>query len=283
MIYLLMSVSAGFCMGMLIKLAQARGEHTAAVVAANYLTAALPALLYLLVNGTTTVSHSTFWFGVGGGVLWPGTFFLLVYGIGKYGIAIASPLSRMSVAVPALFGIVVLGETLSWTLALGFAFTLMAIFLMAPAAAGTRQIDRDFYWYLPVMFVSYGITQLWTNLFNNYGGVGENFQFITGVFLWSIPFAWLYVWWKRLKVTRLTFLLGGLVGLFNFLLLLGNVWGLQSITFAEHSAIFYTLHGGLHMLSIFLGGVFIWHEPVARRNWLGIAASIIALIFLNFS
>ncbi len=276
-----MSVSAGFCMGMLIKYAQLRGEDTASVVAANYLTAALPALIYLMLTGTTAVSASTVWFGVGGGVLWPGTFFLLVYGIGKYGIAIASPLSRMAVAIPALFGLLILGETLSWTLAFGLMFTLAAIFFMAPITPGSLELDKDFWWYLPLSFGAFGLTQLWTNLFNNYGGAGENFQYITGVFIWSIPFAWLYVWWFRLKVSKLTFLIGGLIGLFNFTSLLGNVWGLQSAAFVENSAVYFTLHGGLHMLSIFLGGVFIWQEPVRRRNWVGIGASITALVLLN--
>ena len=71
------------------------------------------------------------------------------------------------------------------------------------------------------------------------------------------------------------------MGLFNFASLLGNVWGLQSAAFAENSAVYFTLHGGLHMLSIFLGGVFIWQEPVRPRNWVGIAASITALVLLN--
>ncbi|MEM8858699.1 MAG: hypothetical protein AAGD96_10290 [Chloroflexota bacterium] len=283
MIYLLMSVSAGFCMGMLIKYAQSQGEDTASVVAANYLTAALPAVIYLIVTGTTQVSLSTIGFGMGGGILWPGTFFLLVFGISKYGISVASPLSRMAVAIPALFGLIILGESLSWGLGFGLLLTLGAIVLMAPGNITSLEIDKDFWWYLPISFGAFGMTQLWTNLFNNYGGAGENFQYITGVFLWSIPFAWLYVWWFKMKVTRLTFLLGGLVGLCNFVSLLGNVWGLQANQFVENSAVYYTLHGGLHMLSIFLGGVFIWREPVSGRNWVGICASILALVLLNLT
>ncbi|MFK7803197.1 MAG: hypothetical protein AB8G95_16305 [Anaerolineae bacterium] len=281
MIYLLMSVSAGFCMGMLIKLAQLWGEDTASIVAANYITAALPALLYLVFTGTTNVSTSTIWFGLGGGVLWPGTFFLLVFGISKYGISIASPLSRMAVVVPAIFGLLVLGEALSWPLSLGLLFTLAAVFFMAPGNLESFEPDRDFLWYLPLSFVAFGTVQLWTNLFNNFGGQGENFQYITGVFLWSIPFAWAYIWWFKLKVTKLTFLIGGAIGLANFVSLLGNVWGLQSLAFADNSAVYFMLHGGLHMLSIFLGGIFIWHEPVRRRNWIGIGASIMALVLLN--
>lgn len=281
MIYLLMSVSAGFCMGMLIKLAQLKGEDTASIVAANYFTATLPAIGYLFLTGTTTISTSTIWFGVGGGILWPGTFFLLVYGIEKYGISIASPLSRMAVAVPALFGLLVLGEQLSWSLALGLAFTLAAIFFMAPGNVESFELDREFLWYLPLSFFGFGLVQLWTNLFNNYGGAGENFQYITGVFFWSIPFAWGYVFWLKKKVSRLTFLIGGLVGLCNFASLLGNVWGLQAPLFADNSAVYFTLHSGLHMLAIFLGGVFIWHEPVRRRNWAGIVAAIMALVLLN--
>ena len=73
----------------------------------------------------------------------------------------------MAVSVPALFGIVVLGETLSWNLALGLTLTLAAIIFMAPGRLTGFQIDRDFYWYLPLTFAAYGITQLWTNLFNN--------------------------------------------------------------------------------------------------------------------
>ena len=281
MIYLLMSVSAGFCIGMLIKFAQLKAEDTPSVVAANYIMAAFPAIIYLIVNGTTNVSTSTIWFGVGGGVLWPGTFFILVYGISKYGVSVASPLSRMAVAIPALFGILILGEALSWSLVLGLSFTLSAIFFMAPISPDSIEIDRDFWWFLPLLLAAAGLTQLWTNLFNNYGGAGENFQYITGVFVWSIPFAWLYVWWFRKKVTRLTFMIGGLVGLANFTSLLGQVWGLQSATFIENSAVYFTLHGGLHMLSIFLGGVFIWREPVRPRNWIGIGASITALVLLN--
>ena len=281
MIYLALTIVAGFTMGMIIKLAELKGEEKASVVAANYLTAFLPSLLYLIFTGTTQLSASTVLFGIGGGILWPGTFFLLVFGIGKYGISIASPLSRMAVAVPALFGILILGEGLTSALAVGLLFTLGAVIMMAPGKVESLQLDRDFLWYLPVTFIAYGITQLWTNLFNNYGGQGENFQYITGVFFWSIPFAWAYVWWFGLKVTRRTFLFGGAIGICNFLALVGNVWGLQSVTFAENSAIYYMLQGGLSMLAIFLGGILIWHEPVQRRNWVGIGLAIAAIVLLN--
>ena len=173
MFYLLLAILCQFVIGMAIKWAQQSGEETAAVVLINYIPAATLAILFALYEGVDTFSPSTFWFGFGGGILWPGSFFILLFGIRRFGIAIAGPFSRMAIVVPVLFGLIFLGEPLTWPLALGTLFTITAVLLISPPAAGKTSLDPTLLWYLPVLLIAMGITQLWSNLFRTYGFTTE--------------------------------------------------------------------------------------------------------------
>ena len=194
MFFLILAILAQFAIGMVIKWAQSDGENTTGVVAVNYIPAAFLAILFAIYRGVETFSPSTFWFGFGGGILWPGSFFVLLFGIRRFGIAVSGPLSRMAVIIPVLFGLLFLGERLTLPLGFGLLLTLAAILLIAPAAEDQATIDMTLIWYVPLVLVAMGITLLWANLFSTYGATAENTLYIAGLFTWSILFAWLYVW-----------------------------------------------------------------------------------------
>ena len=74
-----------------------------------------------------------------------------------------------------------------------------------------------------------------------------------------------------------------LIGVPNFLSVFGILHGLQSISFTERSAVFYTILGGTVIVTLFLGGVFFWGEKARPRQYIGIVAAVLAIALLNLS
>ena len=284
MLYLLLTIASSFFIGNILKLASIRGHDTTVIIAANYIFAAILGFVWWWQSGGISISSLTIMMGVGGGILWPGAFFVYVWGLAKFGVSISGTLSRLALIVPVLFGLIFLREPLTLFLLLGLLFTVLAFYFLSPAIDNedADSLSSASFWLFVLLLIgSFGMVLLWSNLFTTFGNLAENTLFLIGVFAWSIPFAWLYVWWKKLTVTKSAVFFGLLVGIPNFLATYGILNALQSTDFIGRSAIAYTLQGGANALLIFLAGAFFWRESVQARNYLGLLFALSAIICLN--
>lgn len=288
MLFLFLAIFSSFLIGNVLKLADVRGVSTPVIIASNYIFATILGLVWLWQDGGTSVSSFTILMGIGGGILWPGSFLVYVWGIAKFGIALTGPLARLALIVPVLFGLIFLQEPLTVLLGIGLLLTLAAFYFLSPTIEklGDENSQQpvsslSFWLYAPMLLLAFGSVLVWSNLFTTFGNVAENNLFLLGIYGWSIPFAWAYVWWEKERVTISAVFLGLLVGIPNFLSTYAILKALQHETFIGSSVIVYTIQGGANALLIFLAGAFFWQESVSKWNYLGLLFSIAAIVCLN--
>lgn len=284
MIYLVLAILSSLTNSILIKLNEVRRENTAVILASNYIIAMLLGWGFVFWQGMPTLSGPTLWLGAGGGVLWPSTFFVYMWGIRHYGISLAGSIRRLSLLVPVLFAILFLQERLTILLAGGIMAAFFAFFLISPIRKKEVALfDQKALVYFPLLVLMFGVVELWVNLFNTLGNEAERFLFLALIFTFSLIFSWCFLWLRRMRVTKTAVFRGLILGFPNYLTTLFLLEALKNPFFQDRSAIVYSLYSVAGVLLAFIVGVTIWRERVPRTAVWGILAAITAIILINLS
>ncbi len=286
---LILAILASFSIALLIKDNETRGARTEMVLASNYLSASALGWAFVLldrmrVGGSLEIGQTTLLLGLGGGLLWPSTFYLMMWGIRRYGVSLAGSISRLSLSIPLLFAVIFLGERLTPAIALGIAGAFLALALLAPIRLRSnleRKLDRQALWYFPVLVLAFGLVDLWVNLFNAIAPGEERFFFIVLIFTGAAIFSALAVAIQRRRLDRQAILRGLLLGIPNFFSTYFLMESLRTPFFAGLSAVVYALYSALGVILTFLAGALIWREPLTRRNRVGVFVAVIAVVLLN--
>lgn len=282
MTLLILAILSSFAISMLIKWNESDGVRTPVVIAANYISASALGWTLVAFTGFRTPGTVTLLFGLGGGVLWPAGFFLLMWGIRTYGLSLAGTACRLSLGVPVLFGLLFLRETPTGPILAGLAATAVALALFHPVRSGElRRMDRRALAFFPFLAFFFGVVDLWVNLFNHLGPRADNFLFATFIFTFSGLFTWAALAAGRVRPDRKSVGRGLILGIPNFLTTFFLMESLKSPLFLERSAVAYTLYSVAGVVLAFAGGALLWRERVSRANLAGAAMAALAIVLLN--
>lgn len=189
--YLIPATLSSLSVALLIKDNEVRGADTLVILAGNYLSASALAWgmqtrgVALGGGSMGRLSPTTWSLRLGGSLLFPGAFFLMMWGIRRYGISLAGSVSRLSLSVPLLFATLFLGERFTLFTAGGILGTFAALLLLSPLGtmpAMSTRLDRQALWYFPTLVLIFGVVDLWVNLFNTLAPAAERFAFIGLIF-----------------------------------------------------------------------------------------------------
>jgi drug/metabolite transporter (DMT)-like permease len=284
MVYLVLAILASFSIAVLIKHNETHGARTEVVLAGNYLSASAIGWTILLLNGSETVieeiSRETWLLGAGGALLWPGAFFLMMWGVRRYGVSLAGSVARLSLSVPVLFALLLLRERLTPATVLGVAGAFVAFLLLSPLKEA-RGLDRRALWYFPALVLIFGVVDLWVNLHHTVAPGEERFLFMVLIFSGATLSAWLAVAMRRLRPGRGALARGLLLGIPNFFSTYLLMEALRAPAFAGLSAIVYALYSAAGVVLAFVAGSVIWREPLTGRNRLGVALAVAAVALLS--
>ena len=148
MIFLLISIVGAFLNAAQIKHYEIQGWDARVVITANYISASLLGWIFYAYGEDHQIDATTIWLGVGGGILWPSTFLILMQGIRDYGLSLAGSSSRLSLLVPVLFAVVFLDEILTFNTLMGILLALAALILMSKLKkADSGKLDLRALWF----------------------------------------------------------------------------------------------------------------------------------------
>ena len=281
--FLMISIIAAFLNAAQIKHCEIQGWDARVVITSNYISASLMGWLFFGFGEDHQIDATSFWLGLGGGLLWPSTFLILMQGIGDYGLSLAGSSSRLSLLVPVLFAVLFLDEVLTLNTLIGILMAIGGLLLMSKLKkADTGKLDLRALWFIPVMVFSLGCVNLWVNLFNTYGTSSQHHAFITLVFSFSLLFSVVYLYWYRIPVTRGAMGRGILLGVSNFCMFFFLLQALRHEDFSNASAVAYTLHAVMNIILVSCAGILIWKERLERTGYMGILLAIAAVFLLNF-
>lgn len=282
MIHLLLTIACTVTINVMVKLNELKGANRVIVLASNYIVTMLMGWSFALASGIDGIDRATVLLGLGGGLLWPTTFVLHMWGVRHYGISLAGTVSRLSLSLPVLFAVVFLNERLTPAAMLGILGCFGAFFLLAPLKPEPgKPLDRRALWYFPALVFCFGFVDLWANLFNTLGPAPEQFLFLVLIFTVSGILTWGFVIARKLPIDRNSFVRGLVLGVPNFGSTYFMLQALKSPFFAGRSAIIYALYSVVPATLIFAMGPTIWREKVTRTNVAGFAIAIAAILLLT--
>ena len=100
--FLLLTILCSTSIALILKYSDTKKSEPIVLIAGNYLTASLIALVLLIFSESTKFSIETLLFGIGLGLLFVLSFFAFAKAISYAGTGLATTSSRLSVIIPKL-------------------------------------------------------------------------------------------------------------------------------------------------------------------------------------
>lgn len=236
----------------------------------------------------TTVDTSTpwFWIGVGLGLVFISTFYLMAIATQKFSITVSSIAAKMSLVIPVLISLLVLGVvSKSYTPLnyLGMSLTLPAIILgsMKPRQIKT-EVKGLLEFFMPIaVFLASGLIDSTINYTNyNYLSSKEEAIFPIVTFFAAAVAGVSILIIKRDKLTMKNMVGGTILGVVNYFSIYFLIRALSS--FNNDGALVYPLTNvGLILISA-LVSIILFREKVTKLNVAGICLAIISILLISY-
>ncbi len=289
--------------GVIVRQSQQQGARAHFVGMTNYVVACLVSLGLALCMGVGAISPRTWQLGLAAGLVYALAFRALGASVRMRGLAVASAVQQLSVAIPIACSMAVWGERPDLVLAVGIALALASLSLLAAdkggraqlvakqpegpthglAGAGTGPLPAVVpplampgAVLLLVLFLSQGVAGLGPKAFAELAPAGETRVFLAILF-GSAALSFLPDWLSSLRPRRLELAWGAALGAVNVADNLLTVYVLQRVpgilAFPVLTAGVLLLTGGL--------GLFVWKEPIGRWGRTGLAVALGAVLLVS--
>ena len=209
------------------------------------------------------------------------TFIIFALSAQKVGVALTSVASKMSVVVPVIAGIILLGEKVNLLAGLGVLTALVAFYLTL-GRGKTSSFPKQYVVFPLLLFVGNGVNDALMKYTEYHFIAGNNdlILFLAMVFLTALVLgivnSILRYARKRYMISMRNILAGIILGLLNF----GSTFYiLKSMGLYDSAVVFPVTNAGIVSLSA-LTGFFLFREKLSKKNIAGIVLALIAIILI---
>lgn len=265
------------------------GIHTFQAIVINYVICVITGILFVgpsEVFNTINPADTWFWIGMALGLVFVSTFYLMAITTQKFSITVSSIASKMSLVIPVLFSLFILGvvsKSYSWLNYLGMVLTLPAIIFgsLKPSHMKT-EIRSGLEYLMPIaVFLASGLIDSTINYTNYHFLTGKEeaiFPIIT--FLSAALAGILVLLIKRGNLTTKNLIGGTILGVVNYFSIYFLIRALSS--FNNDGALVYPLTNvGLILISALIS-FSLFKERLTKLNVAGICLAIISIILISY-
>ena len=281
MFYLAASVTSSILILVLFRYMSGTSAVTRHAIAVSYLVSALTGLVAF---ESRWHEFPFFWIVPAAleGVAFYIVFRLMGMTAQQNGMAVASVATKMSVVIPVMIGVLLLGESLGVLKLLGVLAGLVAVVLVAiNSDESLAAVDREGRWHLPILvFFSTGLIDASFKLFQVWGLSDSQFlPFIVSVFAFAFLSSLVHhVFSQEKRINRSSLLFGAGLGIANF----GTVFFIMkalAIPGWESSIVFPLNHFAVVAVSV-LAGLVLFREKLSKRILAGLLLAAMSIVFL---
>lgn len=277
--FLLLTILCSTSIALILKYSDTRKDEPIVLLAGNYLTASLIALVLLIFSESAKFSIETLLFGIGLGLLFVLSFFAFAKAISYAGTGLATTSSRLSVIIPILLSIIMYNELPNKFHLIGFLFTLVTFVFFYFSVKGNHKEGTGVlkYLFLIAVFVGIGLNDFSMKIFKSWRSVQEQPFFVLFIFLSAFVYSSAYIIFKKIKVIPNTAIWGVILGtpnVFSTIFLLGALSLLPAIL------VYPTINVGIIVFTTLLAFI-IWKEKLNRWGWLAFTSGLLAIFFLS--
>jgi len=285
LIYLLLSVLSSSFIFVMFKLFKRFDINTMQAIVINYFIACLVGFFGFLKDTDITLIPYKPWFP---GTIFLGVLFIVVFNLAaittqRSGLSVVSVASKMSVAIPVLFGILYFDESSGTIKIIGIILALAAVYLTSVKSREGIPINRKNLIFPVLVFLGSGIIDtsikfLETSYVNktDVALFSSSIFFIAGTIGTGILIVQAFM--GTLKITGKNILGGIALGIPNFFSIYFLVMALRSEGF-ESSTVFTINNVAIVLVSTLLG-IALFKERLITKNWIGIALAILSILLV---
>ena len=280
MINLIISILCSVSVGVLFKHIKAKTEINIFLITINYLCAIIAT--YLCFHSEIDFSQPVYnSYIISLSILLPLVFILLSLSIRNSGIIKTDIAQRISLVIPIACSYWIFNESIPAFKWVGIMTGFIAFFFILNR--GERSNENNTV-YLLFVFFGYGIIDVLFKqvaLQKNVPYILALFYIFCGCFIFALLITVIYFVKSKVIIKKSTFFYGLLLGVFNFLNIFFYLKAHQSFA-GNPTTVFATMNFGVILLGTLIGA-FYFKEKLSRKNMLGLALAVIAIIFIVLS
>lgn len=288
MIYLLLSILSSSIIFVVFNLYKKYGVNTLQAIIVNYFIASAVGFFgFIKSTDITAIPHKD-WFP---GTLILGVLFIVVFYLAaittqRSGLSVVSVATKMSVAIPVLFGILYFNESSGIMKSAGIILALVAVYLSSVKNRSGIAIKKENLIFPILVFLGSGIIDTSIKFLEaSYVSKTEVALFSSTIFAiaGTIGVMVLIVqgFLGRLRVTKKNLLGGVALGIPNYFSIYFLVLALRSEGM-ESSTVFTINNVAIVLVSTLLG-IVLFKEHLIPKNWIGIFLAILSIILVATS
>lgn len=285
MIYLLLSVLSSSFIFVMFKLFKRFDINTMQAIVINYFIACLVGFFgFIKETDIGLIPYKPWFFGI----IFLGILFIVVFNLAaittqRSGLSVVSVATKMSVAIPVLFGIIYFKESSGTIKIIGIILALAAVYLTSVKSRQGIPINKKNLIFPVLVFLGSGIIDTSIKyLETSYVSKTDVALFSSSIFFvaGTIGTGILVVqgFMGTLRITGKNILGGIALGIPNFFSIYFLVMALRSEGF-ESSSIFTINNVAIVLVSTVLG-IALFKERLIPKNWIGIALAIISILLV---
>lgn len=288
MIYLLLSVLSSSVIFVIFKLFERFKINTLQAIIFNYFFAFSAGMLIDKnpLDPVRIISESWFLGTFILGFMFIAVFYLAAITTQKSGLSVVSVATKMSVAIPVFFGIILYNESTGWIKISGIVLALIAVYLTSiKKKEGIKIKKRNLIFPLLVFFGSGIIDTTLKFLETSYVAEADVALFSSTIFAIAGIIGTFILLFQGIRGTlqlNLRNLAGGIaLGIPNFGSIYFLVMALRTEGL-ESSTVFPLNNVAIVMISTFLG-ILLFKEKMLPKNWIGILLAVVSIILIATS
>lgn len=285
MIYLLLSVLSSTIIFVVFRLYKKFGVNTLQAIIVNYFIACTVGFFGYIESSDFTHVPSESWFP---GALMLGFLFIAVFNLAaittqKSGLSVVAVATKMSVAIPVLFGIFLYNESTGILKITGIFLALVAVYLTSIKTEEGISIKTENLIFPLLVFLGSGIIDTSLKyLETSYVAETDVGLFSSTIFatagIIGIIILIIQAFMGKLKISFKNILGGIALGIPNYYSIYFLVMALRSKGF-DSSTIFTMNHVAIVTLSTIVG-ILLFKEKLIKKNWIGLILAVISIILV---
>ncbi|MFD2561784.1 EamA family transporter [Aquimarina rubra] len=288
MIYLLLSILASSWILITFKLFAKYNVDTKQAIIFNYVVAAISG--FVAYTEPLEISDITKfnWFY---GTIVLGFIFILIFNLmaittQKNGISVAAVATKMSVAIPVVFGIIVYKESTGSLKMVGIFMALIAVYMTSIKTAGGISIKKENLIYPLLVFIGSGIIDTSLKFMEtNYVAKMDIPIFSATIFGFAAVFGIFTLVYTAIKgalrITIKNIIAGICLGIPNYFSIYFLIQALRN-DHLDSSTVFIINNVAILLVSTF-ASILFFKEKLILKNWIGIILAIISILLVTFS
>lgn len=286
MIYLLLSIASSTVILTLFKAFGRYGINTFQAIVVNYLVAASCGFIAYSSTQAVAAPWERPWFipTVLLGVLFISIFNLMALTAQRSGLSVVSVATKMSVAIPILFGFFYYKEVATLPKVLGIILALLALYLSSIKSDGQKGIHFKDLWLPLLVFLGSGVIDTSIKFLEEDAvGKEEVSLFSASIFAAAALSGLLLLGIKKIRGRRVTvgrknIVAGIALGIPNYFSIYFLVQALR-ISYLDSATVF-TLNNIAIVIAATLTGILLFKETLNKQNWLGIALAVVSIAII---